>query len=291
MMLDRLLIGTDLDRTLIPNGPQPESPGARKRFAALAARSEVTLAYVSGRHRALVEAAIAEYDLPQPDFVIGDVGTTIYVLDGNGGWRRERGWAQQIAQDWAGTTHADLAARLGVLPDLRLQEDEKQNDYKLSYYVPLAVRPETLCEEIQNRLAGTAVKARLIWSVDELEEVRLLDVVPYRASKYHAVEALMAARGWDYTNTVFSGDSGNDLEVLASPIPSVLVANCEPAVRDLARRRANDAGWGTRLYVAQGNFMGMNGCYAAGILEGIAHYHPETAAWMRTDGAEERGRA
>ncbi|NNJ94540.1 MAG: haloacid dehalogenase, partial [Halobacteria archaeon] len=73
-----LLICTDLDRTLIPNGPQSESPAARERFSELAARPEVTLAYVSGRHRALIERAIVNYRLPLPDFVIGDVGTTIY---------------------------------------------------------------------------------------------------------------------------------------------------------------------------------------------------------------------
>ena len=51
-MPERLLLCTDLDRTLIPNGPQPESPGARDRFAALAGSPHVVLAYVTGRHRA-----------------------------------------------------------------------------------------------------------------------------------------------------------------------------------------------------------------------------------------------
>lgn len=50
--MNRLLICTDLDRTLIPNGPQPESPKARALFRRLVSREEVTLAYVSGRHRA-----------------------------------------------------------------------------------------------------------------------------------------------------------------------------------------------------------------------------------------------
>ena len=31
-MPERLLLCTDLDRTLIPNGPQPESPRARAAF-------------------------------------------------------------------------------------------------------------------------------------------------------------------------------------------------------------------------------------------------------------------
>ena len=44
-----ILICTDLDRTLLPNGNQPESPDARRRFACFAAREEVRLAYVTVR--------------------------------------------------------------------------------------------------------------------------------------------------------------------------------------------------------------------------------------------------
>ena len=75
-------------------------------------------------------------------------------------------------------------------------------------------------------------------------------------------------------DTVFSGDSGNDIEVLASPVPAVLVANCEVQVREQALSEAAANGYSTRLYIASGGFQGMNGNYSAGILEGIAHYHP-----------------
>ena len=73
---------------------------------------------------------------------------------------------------------------------------------------------------------------------------------------------------------------GNDIEVLASPIPAVLVANCQPQVRELATRLARERGYADRLYVARGGFMGMNGNYGAGMLEGIAHYHPYSVEWM-----------
>ena len=86
-----ILLATDLDRTLLPNGSQPESPAARQRFSRLAARPEVQLAYVTGRHRELVEAAIAEYELPRPDFVIADVGTSLYEIDVHD-WRQMRDW-------------------------------------------------------------------------------------------------------------------------------------------------------------------------------------------------------
>ncbi len=52
--MEPLLICTDLDRTLIPNGVQPESHDARRRFSALISQPDIKLAYVSGRHRDLV---------------------------------------------------------------------------------------------------------------------------------------------------------------------------------------------------------------------------------------------
>jgi hypothetical protein len=53
-MPERLLLCTDLDRTLIPNGPQPESPGAREIFSCVVNDTRVVLAYVTGRQRQLV---------------------------------------------------------------------------------------------------------------------------------------------------------------------------------------------------------------------------------------------
>lgn len=279
-MTDRLLICTDLDRTLIPNGPQPESLGARDRFAALAARPEVTLSYVSGRHRALIKRAITHYSLPLPDFVIGDVGTTIYQVGPRQEWTHLTAWENEIGKDWGGKTHAQLKTLLLGLPALRLQEYAKQNRYKLSYYVPLHINRDELSALIRQRLTDAGIHSSLIWSVDAPMGIGLLDVLPARASKYHAIEALMKLYGFDYSNTAFCGDSGNDIEVLASGIPAVLVANSQADVRKLAQRLAQQQGHAEQLYIAQGGFMGMNGNYSAGVLEGICHYHPEIEAWM-----------
>lgn len=282
-MTARLLICTDLDRTLIPNGPEPESRGARNYFARLVTRDEVSLAYVSGRHRALVEQAMVNYGLPVPDFVIGDVGTTIYHVGSDGRWRYEQNWEDEIARDWNGKTHDDLRQLLQDIKELRLQEHAKQNRCKLSYYLPVYCDQDALAEIIQARFSLDGIKARLIWSVDEPAGVGLLDVLPARASKYHAIEALMRMQKYNVKNTIFCGDSGNDIEVLASPVPAVLVANSQPQVRELARRLVHDAGYPEQLYIARGDFMGMNGYYSAGMLEGIAHYFPHTLAWMGLD--------
>ncbi|HEX23221.1 MAG TPA: haloacid dehalogenase, partial [Chromatiales bacterium] len=31
------------------------------------------------------------------------------------------------------------------------------------------------------------------------------------------------------------------------------------------------------------DFLGMNGNYAAGVLEGLVHFHPETPHWFKPD--------
>ena len=285
-MNQRLLICTDLDRTLIPNGPQSESPSARDRFSRLVQRAEVTLAYVSGRHRALVEQAIGNYRLPIPDYVIGDVGTTIYRVGAGQEWQRQAEWETQIAADWSGRNHAELKSLLADVPHLRLQENAKQNDYKLSYYVPLHSDQTALSRMIDERLEAEKIAARQIWSVDEPAGVGLLDVLPASASKYHAIEALMQLQGFDEQNTVFCGDSGNDIEVLVSPIRAVLVGNAQAQVRDEATSLATAGGHDDRLYIAHGDYLDMNGNYSGGMLEGIAHYFDFVDGWLRADDTE-----
>lgn len=279
-MSARLLICTDLDRTLIPNGTQPESAGAQAHFATLAAQPQVTLVYVSGRHRELVQAAIDEYSLPTPDYAVCDVGTTIYHLQSARDWQRQASWEAEIARDWNGLARDGLERALTGLDDLRLQEESRQNSCKLSYYLPGDFDRERLAPPIEARLESLGVSARLVWSVDDTTGTGLLDVIPARASKYHAIHALMRDCQFGATETVFCGDSGNDIEVLASSIPGVLVANSRPEVQELARRLARADGNSDRLYIARGGFMGLNGNYAGGMLEGIAHYYPHSVAWM-----------
>ncbi len=281
MTLSRLLICTDLDRTLIPNGPQPQSPQARNYLERLVSRPEVTLVFVSGRHRALVEEAIASYELPVPDFVIGDVGTTIYRVGSSHAWSRVESWERRIAYDWAMQSSADLMNVLSDINLLKPQERDRQNRLKLSYYVPLEVETDQLSGLIQQRLQALGVAARLVWSEDDIEHKGLLDILPLNASKLHAIEALMEQQEFDLDNTIFCGDSGNDMEVLVSPIPAVLVANGRAKVKAGAIEMSRQAGTEKQLYVASGNFLNMNGNYAAGMLEGIAHFYPETRDWFQ----------
>jgi hydroxymethylpyrimidine pyrophosphatase-like HAD family hydrolase len=224
-----------------------------------------------------VQHAITDYQLPQPDYVVGDVGTTIYRVESADVWRHLYEWDEMIGGDWAGHGHAYLAKLFSDIKELRLQGQSKQNRYKLSYYVSLDVARAPVDATMKERLQSEGINATLVWSVDEPAGVGLLDVLPAGATKLHAVEFLMESLGFNHSNTVFSGDSGNDMPVLVSPIPAVLVNNAPPDVRQEAVEAAQACQTSETLYLAKGGYRQMNGNYSAGILEGIAHYHP---AWM-----------
>ncbi|MDZ7641783.1 MAG: HAD-IIB family hydrolase [Desulfurivibrio sp.] len=298
-----ILLCSDLDRTILPNGPWPESPAARPLLRRLAARPELRLAYVSGRDLGLLQAAIAEYAIPRPDYAIGDVGTTIYRLTGTD-WQPLAAWQREIGRDWRGRKSHELAPLLADLAELRLQEPAKQKTYKLSYYTPARFQsasavneagseptageaagdwqpdPAALLAAVEHRLQPANIRARLVWSIDEDRDCGLLDILPARAGKLAAIHFLLAHLQLPPAAAVFAGDSGNDLDALGSELNAILVANAPSEVRRQARELVAAAGRPQTLYCATGNFRDLNGNYSAGVIEGLVHYHPQIANWL-----------
>jgi hypothetical protein len=272
---DDILICSDLDRTLIPNGFQEESAHARPVLRRLAENAHIFLAYVSGRDRELIRDAIEEFYLPEPDYAIGDVGTTLYHVS-SGNWQLSDEWSDEIGQDWQGYTWEALAEFLEDVDEIRLQEPEKQNLYKLSFYTDEQIDRRRLIEQIRIVLNKKEVSAHIIWSVDETSTTGLLDIVPARANKLRAIRFLMQQERFSEARTVFAGDSGNDLDVLTSGLQAILVKNATEDVRKHAIESLSATQMTERLYLPRGNFFGMNGHYAAGVLEGLAHFIPET---------------
>ena len=273
-MGNQFFLCTDLDRTLIPNGKQPESSHARLLFRQLISDYQITLAYVTGRDKVLVQDAIAEYELPMPNFVIADVGSTIYEIKNNQ-WLRLTDWNNQISVYWQHKTQVDLVPFLSDLSQLRLQEKEKQGLHKLSYYVSLDAEIETLLTKIDSILKAEQLQANIIWSIDEQANIGLLDILPQGANKYYAIAYLINDQNFTLNNTIFAGDSGNDFDVLISPIKSILVANASVELKEKVQSAISQSGLADSIYIAQGKYLKMNGNYSAGILEGIAHYFPE----------------
>ena len=282
------LLCSDLDRTLIPNGSQPESPHARSHFRQLIEHEAIMLCYVTGRDKKLVNEAITYYNLPKPDFVIANVGATIYQLSkqmnedlNNIHWQAWQEWVDVFSHDWKGKSNQDIASLFADITELRKQETSKQKTYKLSYYVPLYLDHNDLIATMRQRLSESEIKAELIWSIDEPAGIGLLDVMPEHATKRYAIEFLMRKNNFDHSNTLFAGDSGNDLDALLSPLKTILVANAHHDIKkiveqEIARQKHNQT-----VYIAQGGYKNMNGNYSSGVLEGIIHYFPEIEPFIQ----------
>jgi len=278
---------TDLDRTIIPNGDQPESPDARPLFRRLTDSELIQLVYVSGRDKRLVRQAIADFNLPSPAFVIGDVGTTIYRVTDRS-WQYDTGWEEKISADWKGCHHGDIVDLLSsseLDDDLELQPDEAQGVVKVSYFTDPGGDGRSLRDSAARILDDQGIDVNLIWSVDEEKNRGLLDILPASANKVSAIRFVMQQDDILEERVVFAGDSGNDLDSLTSGLKAILVANAHPDVRSEALKTMREKGCSELLYPARGGFLSLNGNYAAGVLEGMAHFFPEAADWLtRTSG-------
>jgi len=270
----RVLLCTDMDRTVIPNGMQTEAKNARADFTQFCALPSVTLAYVTGRHLGLMQQAVDEYHLPQADYAITDVGTRIYQQKDNQ-WHSIEAWETEIDLDWRILKPAQIQSSLNDIAGLSLQEPQKQNPHKISYYIDLNQLNEQAClNVVQKHLDPLAVQTNLIWSIDETTNTGLLDILPPRANKLHAINFLQHYLNYAEQEVVFAGDSGNDLEVLISPVQSVLVANATEELKAQTVSLVSERKTESQFYQAI-NVIENSGHYSAGVLQGVVHYLPE----------------
>ena len=285
------LLCTDMDRTLLPNGEQPESEYARALLWHLLKVHQLKLAYVTGRDLALVLDAIAEYSLPLPDVIVGDVGSSIYTRT-DSGWQQSEEWEQTIAEQWGGDS-AYIHELLADISELQVQEPDRQKTFKRSYYFDTATEESWLHEQIEARLTSNGVSAALVFSHDPEKQCMLLDVLPHSATKREAVAYVQSMFELAAHDVLFSGDSGNDVSAICAARPAVLVANADNDTRRKViaeNEKSVDPG---STYLAEGGLDvvgqgALNGCYSAGILEGLVHFRPEwrehlsDAAWVDT---------
>ena len=84
---DQQVLATDLDGTFVPLSGNSRNQADLKTIAEKLRQHEITLTFVTGRHLESVQRAIVEHALPKPDWIICDVGTTIYENVGRNSFR------------------------------------------------------------------------------------------------------------------------------------------------------------------------------------------------------------
>ena len=263
------VIATDLDRTLIPNGNQPYDK-SMPIFTRIVNEYSSALIYVTGRDLALTQEGMRKYGLPEPDYLVGEVGTKIYAYT-DGGFSEDLQWIDELHKRTGGWDIDKFRSLLKKLPGLRMQEEERQNAFKLSYYIDDLSQSASLADSAREAVQSVCPNATIVYSVDETLGQGLLDILPRYGTKSDGLEYIRKKRKYDFDDVIYSGDSGNDLNPLTHGYWAILVANAIDEVREKAQQMCKEKNLSDRLYIAQG--LGrLNGNYVSGIIEGLIHF-------------------
>lgn len=213
----RFALATDLDGTFLGG-----SAGDRAALYAWveARRSAMGLIFVTGRDPGFIEALCAEGTVPWPDYVVGDVGTTIAAVRG-GRVTPLADLERPIAEAWADRGAAVRTALDGAR-GLRLQSTAFR--YRVSYdYDPL------FYDGSGERIVRSMGLDALI-SADTY-----FDVLPPGVSKGPSLLRLVDHLGLPRHRVLAAGDTLNDLSMLQAGLPAVAVGGSEPALLERVR--------------------------------------------------------
>lgn len=263
MSITRSLLASDLDGTLIPLERDAQRLREVAEFvSAVDASVNLRLAYVTGRHLSLARKGIAEIGLPSPDWFVCDVGTSVYRRT-DGGYEPDERYREAMRAAFGGLSGADVRAVIGVVEGLKLQEEEKQGEFKVSYYSK--GRPEPYVEAVQSRLDAANANVNLVASHDPVTDRGLLDVLPAGIAKDYAVCYLHDHSGVDEQHLVYAGDSGNDRAAMLTGYRVIVVGNADPMLKEDLDVESAARGIDERIYFAER-------AYARGVLEGLQHF-------------------
>jgi len=203
-----VVLATDLDGTFLGGSDEERS---RLYSAIDANRDSVALVFVTGRDIPFIRQLTADGWVPTPDFVIGDVGTTI---------------VQGTEFETVSELEADIAARWGeagervraMLADVDwLELQPTPFRYRVSYYYDPARYDPSVAAMIEEAGFDCLTSASTY-----------LDVLPRGVSKGPTLLRLVEHLKIDPARVLVAGDTMNDLSLFETGLKGVAVANSEP---------------------------------------------------------------
>ena len=257
------ILVSDLDGTLIP------LPKVEQNFQDLVIIKELRevhrfdLVFATGRHFESVLNAIDQYDLPEPDWIICEVGTMICQrIDGS--FQTVFDYQKQLEEICQGVTRDKIVKSLEALDGLQLQPEENQTDFKISYWCDRKELNKLVVQinEIQER---ESFPYRCLGSFDPFGDLGLIDILPAEVNKAYALNWLANFLEESLDAFVYAGDSGNDIAALVAGFYSILVGNATDHLRSEIAALLEEKGLHNRCYFAKG-------LATSGVLEGIRRH-------------------
>jgi glucosylglycerol-phosphate synthase len=205
-----MLLATDLDGTFLAGSPE-----ARHTLYQLIARNpEIKLAYVTGRGLESVLPLLFDPSLPDPDYIICDVGATVVTGTSLLPIQPLQG---EIGQRWPGEQKVAAA----FADQDRLVRQNTPQERRCSFFCESnAVTPEIAA-------IAKSLDCEILFSAD-----RYLDVLPKGVNKGSTLRALVNHLGLDEDKVLVAGDTMNDLSMYQHGFKGVCVGCSEIGLTD-----------------------------------------------------------
>lgn len=229
----RFTLATDLDGTFL-GGTEAERATLYSWIEAN--RDTVGLIFVTGRDPEFIMEMCRENGLPWPEYVVGDVGTTIAEVAPDGSVLPIAPLEEDIAARWNDSGPAVRAA-LEDHPGLALQPTRFR--FRVSYDLTPAAFDDSAKARVE--------EMGLDWLISDN---RYFDVLPRGVSKGPSIRRLIAHLGIPEGRVLCAGDTLNDLSMLVSGLKAVAVGNSETALTE--RLAGHDAVYRARAHGAAG---------------------------------------
>ncbi len=183
-------------------------------------KSNVRLVLTSGRFPDSIIESVETTYLPEPDVVIGGVGSEICFFPSRD---VVPGWPVCQLEHWDGDRVRSI---LAGFERLEPQPDRFQSDYKVSYFLRDADPSEL--EQISTMLLEQSIRPELVYSSQ-----RDLDVLPQGCNKGSAAEYVAHYLGFEPSDVIVCGDSANDIAMFNYGFAGVVVGNAHPELKAL----------------------------------------------------------
>ncbi|MDH1337923.1 glucosylglycerol-phosphate synthase [Ectopseudomonas oleovorans] len=231
-----MLLATDLDGTFLAGDPEDRL----SLYQTIAAHPEIKLAYVTGRSLEAVLPLLADPTLPQPDFIIADVGATLVHGDS---LQPIQPLQSVVDARWPGETQVASA-----IEAFGLERQDVPQARRCSYFCTPEQAANPALREIANELG-----CDLLYSAE-----LYLDFLPRGVNKGSSLQALADWLELDHDQVLAAGDTLNDLSMLSASFHGVCVGQSESALLEATRSHSRT------LHANR------PGC--GGILEAFAHF-------------------
>jgi len=231
-----MLLATDLDGTFLAGDPD----NRLKLYRLVAAHPEIDLVFVTGRGLESVLPLLSDPTIPQPDYIICDVGCTVVHGETQQAIQPLQG---EIDELWPGEQMIEDA----LLPFDGLQRQEVPQERRVSYFCDGDVVTDEMVARIE------ALSCNALFS-----NHKYLDILPRGVNKGRTLSRLVKHLNVDPEAVLVAGDTLNDLSMYEHGFKGVCVGESEPDLLDATMHKA-------RVLHA-----GATGC--GGILEAFEHF-------------------